>query len=78
MCYVDVCSLYPYVLKYRPFPVGHPEILIDNFGDLGAYFGAIKCRVLPHAASIIPSCLIVPEENYYFPYVGHVANNGRV
>lgn len=58
MCYVDVCSLYPYVLKYRPFPVGHPEILIDNFGNLGAYFGVIKCRVLPHAASIIPSSLM--------------------
>lgn len=47
MRYVDVCSLYPYVLKYRPFPVGHPEVLSDNFGDLRAYFGLIKCRVLP-------------------------------
>ena len=25
--YVDVCSLYPYVLKYKPFPIGHPQII---------------------------------------------------
>nr|XP_022311186.1 uncharacterized protein LOC111116481 [Crassostrea virginica] len=25
MRYVDVCSLYPYVLKHRPFPLGHPR-----------------------------------------------------
>lgn len=24
MRYMDGCSLYPYVLKYRPFPVGNP------------------------------------------------------
>lgn len=47
MRYVDVCSLYPYVLKYKPFPVCHPEILSENFGDVRSYFGLIKCRVLP-------------------------------
>lgn len=78
MRYVDVCSPYPYVLKYRPFPVGHPEILTDNFGDLRAYFGLIKCRVLPPRGLYHPPYLIVPEENYYFPYVGHVPNNDRV
>lgn len=24
MRYVDICSLYPYVLKHRPFLIGHP------------------------------------------------------
>ncbi|XP_062575191.1 uncharacterized protein LOC134237107 [Saccostrea cucullata] len=47
MRYVDVCSLYPYVLKHRPFPVGHPEIITDEFQDVRNYFGLIHCRVLP-------------------------------
>ena len=29
--YVDFCSLYPDVLKYRKFPIGHPEKIINNF-----------------------------------------------
>ncbi|XP_062566722.1 uncharacterized protein LOC134229029 [Saccostrea cucullata] len=47
MRYVDVCSLYPYVLKHRPFPLGHPEIITDDFQDVRSYFGLIHCRVLP-------------------------------
>ncbi|XP_062611929.1 uncharacterized protein LOC134273736 [Saccostrea cucullata] len=47
MRYVDVCSLYPYVLKHRPFPLGHPEIITDEFQDVRSYFGLIHCRVLP-------------------------------
>lgn len=29
--YVDFCSLYPYVLKYESFPVGHPTRITSNF-----------------------------------------------
>ena len=29
--YVDFTSLYPDILKYRRFPVGHPERITDNF-----------------------------------------------
>ncbi|XP_022298821.2 uncharacterized protein LOC111107766 [Crassostrea virginica] len=47
MRYVDVCSLYPYVLKHRPFPLGHPEIITEDFQDVRSYFGIILCRVLP-------------------------------
>ena len=47
MRYVDVCSLYPYVLKYKPFPLGHPEIITEDFQDVRSYFGLIQCRVLP-------------------------------
>lgn len=31
--YVDFTSLYPDILKYKKFPVGHPERIIDNFKD---------------------------------------------
>ena len=29
--YVDFTSLYPDILKYRKFPVGHPERITENF-----------------------------------------------
>ena len=29
--YVDFCSLYPDVLKYQKYPIGHPQKIIDNF-----------------------------------------------
>ena len=32
--YVDFCSLYPDVLKYQKYPVGHAEKFIDNFEPL--------------------------------------------
>ena len=32
--YVDFTSLYPDILKYRRFPVGHPERIIRNFDQL--------------------------------------------
>ncbi|KAL6417359.1 hypothetical protein ACFW04_012817 [Cataglyphis niger] len=54
--YVDVCSLYPYVLKTGAFPIGHPDIYVGdecsaligkapnyNFNTLE---GLIRCRVL--------------------------------
>lgn len=46
MRYVDVCSLYPYVLKYKPFTLGHTEIITQDFEDLRSYFGLVQCRVL--------------------------------
>ena len=49
--YLDVCSLYPWGVKWTEFPVGHPEILTENFQPITAqhnpYFGLIKATVLP-------------------------------
>ncbi|XP_070167752.1 uncharacterized protein [Polyergus mexicanus] len=55
--YVDVCSLYPYVLKTGAFPIGHPDIYVGeecsaligrapnyNFNTIE---GLIRCKVLP-------------------------------
>ncbi|OOY33735.1 hypothetical protein BOV88_13700, partial [Solemya velum gill symbiont] len=35
--YVDFTSLYPWVNKYAKYPVGHPEIVTSDFGDLNDY-----------------------------------------
>ena len=45
--YYDYTSLYPDVQKYCEYPVGHPEIITENFKDLSCYFGFMKCKVLP-------------------------------
>ncbi|XP_070167977.1 uncharacterized protein [Polyergus mexicanus] len=55
--YVDVCSLYPYVLKTGAFPIGYPDIYVGeecsaligkapnyNFNTIE---GLIRCKVLP-------------------------------
>ncbi|KYN21601.1 hypothetical protein ALC57_06024, partial [Trachymyrmex cornetzi] len=55
--YIDVCSLYPYVLKMGAFPIGHPKIYIGEecselIGvapdfDFNSLEGLIRCKVLP-------------------------------
>ena len=45
--YVDFCSLYPYTNKYCSYPVGHPQVITDNFKDISEYYGLIKCTIIP-------------------------------
>jgi len=42
--YVDLTSLYPYVNKYKEYPVGHPQILTRDFEPLDHYFGLAKVK----------------------------------
>ena len=37
--YLDFCSLYPYVLKYERYPIGHPTHFTNNF-SLSSRFAA--------------------------------------
>ena len=52
--YFDVCSEYPYVNKYKTYPVGHPVIVKNGFKDLRQYFGISKCRILPPCSLLLP------------------------
>ena len=52
--YRDFTSLYPAVQKYDKFPIGHPEIITDNFDDIKNYFGLIKCKILPPKSLYLP------------------------
>ena len=46
--YCDVVSLYPTVNLNDEYPVGHPEIITNNFDfSLNSYFGLVHCAVLP-------------------------------
>ncbi|GFW59977.1 uncharacterized protein TNCV_4864321 [Trichonephila clavipes] len=41
MCeiHIDFTGLYPWVNKYCEYPVGHPEIITEDFRDIDSYFG---------------------------------------
>ncbi|XP_052817114.1 uncharacterized protein LOC128243395 [Mya arenaria] len=52
--YYDVTSLYPYVNKTRKIPLGHPEIVTENFQDITHYEGLIKCKILPPRGLYLP------------------------
>lgn len=58
MHYFDVTSLYPFINATKRYPIGHPTILLNDFGDLDTvcdrFFGFIKCRILPPEKLYIP------------------------
>ena len=46
--YVDVTSLYPWVNKTKPYPLGHPEIECPPTSqDISQYFGLATVTILP-------------------------------
>ncbi|KAF4514037.1 UNVERIFIED_CONTAM: hypothetical protein B566_EDAN018733 [Ephemera danica] len=55
VCYYDICSLYPFVLKTKMFPIGHPTIYLhENCPSLENIFGIVKACVLPPRDLFIP------------------------
>jgi hypothetical protein len=53
----DVNSLYPFVCKgshERPFPVGLPEIILNNFKGIEDYFGIARVSILPPRGLKLP------------------------
>ncbi|KAF8794344.1 hypothetical protein HNY73_002335 [Argiope bruennichi] len=65
--YVDFTSLYPWVNKYCLYPVGHPQIITENFGEIEDYFGIIRCRVIPPFAKKKGYRITDMYEVYHFP-----------
>jgi len=45
--YYDVTSLYPFINKTGKIPIGHPNIITENFEDISRYEGLIKCKITP-------------------------------
>ena len=53
--YLDVVSMYPYVLKTRSFPVGHAEAISEVIDyEPGKYFGFVFAKVVPPKDLLIP------------------------
>ena len=75
MGYVDFTSLYPFIQKYGEFPIGHPEIITENFESLEKYFGLIYCRVLPPCNLYIPTLPYKINNKLLFPLCGACARD---
>ena len=45
--YIDVVSLYPTVMYYDKFPIGHPEKIVKPEKYDNNWFGFIHCKVIP-------------------------------
>ncbi|KAF4528502.1 hypothetical protein B566_EDAN016822 [Ephemera danica] len=46
--YLDFCSLYPFINKYKEYPIGHPEVFVgDECPPLEDIYGFVCCQVLP-------------------------------
>lgn len=54
MCYVDFTSLYPYVNANCSYPLQHPTIIREDFGDPQQYFGLISATVHPPRGLFFP------------------------
>lgn len=52
--YVDFTSLYPFVNRSKQYPIGHPKIIREDFGDLRQYFGIVHCKVVAPAGLYLP------------------------
>ena len=65
--YTDICSLYPWVCKYREFPVGHPDVITRDFSQVSAYNGVIKCKILPPKKLLHPVLPYQSKKKLTFP-----------
>ena len=72
--YVDFCSLYPDVLKYQHYPIGHPTRIVDNFLPLalgkcpeGCHFNPCKGQhwKIPYFGVI--KAKILPPKRLLYP-----------
>jgi hypothetical protein len=46
--YMDFTSLYPFVVKGKRYPIGHPIRITENFDpNISVYEGFIFCKILP-------------------------------
>ena len=66
--YVDVTSLYPWVNKTCPYPLGHPEIIFNpSVEDFEQYFGLAKVSILPPYELFHPVLPVRIGEKLTFP-----------
>ena len=69
--YVDVTSLYPWVNKTRPYPLGHPEIIFNpSLEEFDGYFGLAKVSILPPYELFHPVLPVRIGEKLTFPLCG--------
>ena len=79
--YVDVTSLYPWVNKNCPYPIGHPKIITQPIDQsLDSYFGLATVDILPPPPPLvysIPSCLYAVAKSSPFLSAVPVSRKSR-
>ena len=66
--YVDVTSLYPWVNKNCPYPIGHPRIITQPADQsLESYFGVATVDILPPAGLFHPVLPVRSGHKLTFP-----------
>jgi G:T-mismatch repair DNA endonuclease (very short patch repair protein) len=72
--YFDVCSEYPFVNFAKPYPVGHPKIMLSHECPQNnvewqrrQLFGMVKCRILPPDDLINPLLPYRCDSSLVFP-----------
>lgn len=73
--YYDVTSLYPYTNKTGKIPLGHPNIITENFEDINKYEGLIKCKILPPRKLHIPVLPYRTSNKLLFPLCRSCSEN---
>ncbi|XP_054706741.1 uncharacterized protein LOC129216552 [Uloborus diversus] len=61
-------TVYQYhVNKYCQYPIGHPDIITEGFGDIEQYFGIVKCRVVAPRELYLPVLPFRTQGKLMFP-----------
>ena len=55
------------VNKYCVYPVGHPDIITEDFKDVEQYFGLIHCKVIPPRGLYLPVLPYRCQKKLMFP-----------
>lgn len=68
LMYVDFCSLYPFVLKTKRYPIKHPIVINEYFDySLKSYFGFIKCKIIAPRGLYFPVLPMKINDKLIFP-----------
>jgi hypothetical protein len=54
-------------LKYKSFPITHPQIITSDFSDVNEYFGLTRCRVFPSRGLHYPILPYKTGDKLLFP-----------
>lgn len=66
--YLDFCSLYPFVLKSKSYPNGHPILINEDFDfSLVNYYGFVKCKVEAPRGLYLPVLPVNMDGKLIFP-----------
>ncbi|XP_019340259.2 uncharacterized protein LOC106737847 isoform X1 [Alligator mississippiensis] len=75
--YYNFTDLYPFVSRTKEYPVGHPEIIDNDFGPLSSYFGIAKVKLYPPRGLFFPVLPVKVNRTVMFPLCRVCAETGQ-